>query len=277
MQPRPDHGESSYVGSGRLAGRKALITGGDSGIGRAAAIAYAREGADVAFGYLPVEEEDAREVVAADPRRGPQGRAAAGRHPQRGVLQEARRRRRRRPRRARHPRQQRRLPAGAGVAARHHDRAVRLDLQDQRLRDVLDHQGGAAAPAARRDDHQHGVDQRLRSVGGPGRLRRDQGRDRELQQVDGQAAGAQGHPRQRGRARPVLDAAAAERRPEARQAAEVRRRFADGPAGPAGRDRAALCPARARRGQLRQRRRLRQHRRQAGQRSSRSSPLAPLT
>jgi hypothetical protein len=63
MQPRPDHGETSYVGSGRLVGRKALITGGDSGIGRAAAIAYAREGADVAFGYLPVEEKDAREVV----------------------------------------------------------------------------------------------------------------------------------------------------------------------------------------------------------------------
>ncbi len=63
MTPRPDHGETSYKGSGRLAGRKALITGGDSGMGRAAAIAYAREGADVAFGYLPVEEPDAREVV----------------------------------------------------------------------------------------------------------------------------------------------------------------------------------------------------------------------
>jgi len=64
MQPRPDHGETSYKGSGRLQGRKALITGGDSGIGRAAAIAYAREGADVAINYLPAEEPDAREVVA---------------------------------------------------------------------------------------------------------------------------------------------------------------------------------------------------------------------
>ena len=64
MEPRPDHGESSYRGSGRLAGRRALITGGDSGIGRAVAIAFAREGADVAIGYLPEEEPDAREVVA---------------------------------------------------------------------------------------------------------------------------------------------------------------------------------------------------------------------
>ncbi|KAA0578536.1 SDR family oxidoreductase [Azospirillum sp. B21] len=64
MDPPPDHGETSYKGSGRLAGRKALITGGDSGMGRAAAIAYAREGADVAINYFPTEEPDAREVVA---------------------------------------------------------------------------------------------------------------------------------------------------------------------------------------------------------------------
>jgi hypothetical protein len=62
MDPVPDHGEESYRGSGRLAGKKAVITGGDSGIGRAVAIAFAREGADVLISYLPQEEEDAQEV-----------------------------------------------------------------------------------------------------------------------------------------------------------------------------------------------------------------------
>jgi NAD(P)-dependent dehydrogenase (short-subunit alcohol dehydrogenase family) len=64
MDPPPDHGEKSYKGSGRLLGRKALITGGDSGMGRAAAIAYAREGADVAINYFPSEESDAKDVIA---------------------------------------------------------------------------------------------------------------------------------------------------------------------------------------------------------------------
>lgn len=63
MQPRPDHGETSYKGTGKLKGRKALVTGGDSGMGRAAAIAFAREGADVAINYLPFEEPDAKEVI----------------------------------------------------------------------------------------------------------------------------------------------------------------------------------------------------------------------
>jgi NAD(P)-dependent dehydrogenase (short-subunit alcohol dehydrogenase family) len=64
MEPRPDHGAKSYKGSGRLAGRKALITGGDSGMGRAAAIAFAREGADVAINFFPTEQPDADEVLA---------------------------------------------------------------------------------------------------------------------------------------------------------------------------------------------------------------------
>jgi NAD(P)-dependent dehydrogenase (short-subunit alcohol dehydrogenase family) len=78
MEPKPDHGETSYRGSGRLKGRKALITGGDSGMGRAAAIAYAREGADVAINYFPSEEPDAREVIALIEEAGRNGAAIPG-------------------------------------------------------------------------------------------------------------------------------------------------------------------------------------------------------
>lgn len=64
MTPRPDHGENSWVGRGRLQGLRALITGGDSGIGRAVAIAFAREGCAVALSYLPEEQEDAEDTAA---------------------------------------------------------------------------------------------------------------------------------------------------------------------------------------------------------------------
>ncbi len=78
MRPPPDHGEKTYRGSGRLKVRKALITGGDSGMGRAAAIAYAREGADVVINYHPDEEEDALEVIALIRDAGRRGVAIAG-------------------------------------------------------------------------------------------------------------------------------------------------------------------------------------------------------
>ncbi|HEY1710180.1 MAG TPA: SDR family oxidoreductase [Rhizomicrobium sp.] len=78
MDPPPDHGETSYKGSGRLKGRKALITGGDSGMGRAAAIAFAREGADVAINYFPNEEPDAKDVIALIEKEGRKGVALPG-------------------------------------------------------------------------------------------------------------------------------------------------------------------------------------------------------
>jgi NAD(P)-dependent dehydrogenase (short-subunit alcohol dehydrogenase family) len=78
MDPVPVHGENGYRGSNRLAGRKALITGGDSGMGRVGAIAYAREGADVAINYLRAEEPDAQQVLALMKAEGRIGLAIVG-------------------------------------------------------------------------------------------------------------------------------------------------------------------------------------------------------
>jgi NAD(P)-dependent dehydrogenase (short-subunit alcohol dehydrogenase family) len=78
MQPVPDHGEQSYQGSGRLTGRRAVITGADSGIGRAVAIAFAREGADVVLSYLPEEQSDADDVQSLVEAAGRKAVAAPG-------------------------------------------------------------------------------------------------------------------------------------------------------------------------------------------------------
>ncbi|MDQ3385564.1 MAG: SDR family oxidoreductase [Actinomycetota bacterium] len=78
MDVKPDHGEETYRGSGRLEGRRAIITGGDSGIGRAVAIAFAREGADVVIAYLPDEEEDAQETLRWIEEAGRKGVAVPG-------------------------------------------------------------------------------------------------------------------------------------------------------------------------------------------------------
>jgi NAD(P)-dependent dehydrogenase (short-subunit alcohol dehydrogenase family) len=78
MPEKPDHGESSYAGSGKLTGKKAVITGGDSGIGRAVAIAFAREGADVLIVHLPAEETDAAETVSWVQQAGRHGISMAG-------------------------------------------------------------------------------------------------------------------------------------------------------------------------------------------------------
>ncbi len=120
MNPRPDHGETSYVGSGRLAGRKALITGGDSGMGRAAAIAYAREGADVAINYLPAEEPDAREVIDLIRQAGRKAVAIPGDLRDEAFCRRLVERGGARARRARHRGLQRRPAAGARFDPRHH-------------------------------------------------------------------------------------------------------------------------------------------------------------
>ena len=164
MEPRPDHGESSYKGSGRLAGRKALITGGDSGMGRAAAIAYAREGADVAINYLPAEEPDAQEVIALIKKEGRTGLALPGDLKEEAFCKKL-------------VEQAMQGLGGLDIivnnAARQQTRTSILDVssedfdatnENQHLRTVLDHQGSTAAFEARLLHHRHDVRAGLRSL-----------------------------------------------------------------------------------------------------------------
>jgi NAD(P)-dependent dehydrogenase (short-subunit alcohol dehydrogenase family) len=234
MQPRPDHGETSYVGSGRLRGRKALITGGDSGMGRATAIAYAREGADVAINYLPDEEPDAREVVELIRQAGRKAVAIPGDLRSeafcRRLVQDA-------------MRQLGGLDIIVSNAGRQQSKSSILDITTEDfdatmktniyapfwiIQTALPHlQPGSAIIATTSE-------QAYDPIAGTVRLRPDQGRNDELRQIARQAARSQGHPRQRRRAWADLDAAADFGWRIGRQDRHLRRHVSARPSGPAG-------------------------------------------
>ena len=174
MSEKPDCGELSYKGSGKLAGRKALLTGADSGIGRAAAIAFAREGADVAIGYLPAEQADAEEVANYIREAGRKAVLLPGDVSHEGFCQK--------------------LVSDAvdqlggrqdGQNRGHpgdFDRALRLAYEDEYLFDLLDHEGCDPAPEAGCLHHQHNQHPGLRAIGKHFRLRHYQGGHRQLHQ-----------------------------------------------------------------------------------------------
>ena len=164
MDPKPDHGETSYKGGGRLEGRKALVTGADSGIGRAAAIAFAREGADVAIVHLPSEETDAREVIALIRPEGREGSRHPGRHQGPGLLQGAGRERRSSASAASTswsttPASRSPSPRSSEITDEQFDATLKTNLYAM----FWITQGRQEAPAARRGHHQHRLGPGLRS------------------------------------------------------------------------------------------------------------------
>jgi NAD(P)-dependent dehydrogenase (short-subunit alcohol dehydrogenase family) len=159
-----------YKGSGKLVGRKALLTGADSGIGRAVAIAFAREGADVVIVRLPSEAEDAEEVIKTIEADGRKALSVPSDIANEAFCEEVV---------GRSVEEPGGLDKQAGkptLDRRNHQRAIRPDFEDQSLRHVLDHPGSAKAPYSRLGDYQHSVNPSCRTLRRAAGLRRDQSR-----------------------------------------------------------------------------------------------------
>ena len=258
MTPKPDHGEESYRGSGKLTGKAAVITGGDSGIGRAVAIAFAREGADVLISYLS-EHEDAQDTAKYVEEAGRRCVLVAGDLADRAHCKTII------PKAVEEFGKVDVLVNNAAFQMSHetldevsdeewdHTVAVNLTAMFTLCKDAIPHM-----PRGRLD-HQLVVGELRHAQPAAGALRDDQGRDRELHRLAGADVRRQGHPREQRRARPDLDAADPGDH-AAGEGGELRRAGAAGPRRAAGRARAGLRAAGQRRGVLRLRRAGRRHR-----------------
>ena len=226
MIPQPDIGEHTYRGTGRLVGRKALVTGGDSGIGAATAVAFAREGADVAITYLAEEETDAQHVADIITKTGQRAVTIPGDLTDPAFCSQVVERADRgagSPRRAGRRRGQADRHRGAGGSSA----SSSADVLSQHPGDVPSHQAGAGPPRARVDDHRHDLDPGIPAHLHPPRLRRDQGRDQRLLQGSGRGAGAapaSGERRRSGPSGRCCGRAAASRPRRCRSSAEHRTR-----------------------------------------------------
>ena len=207
MTPKPDHGEESYKGCGKLEGRAAIITGGDSGIGRAVAIAFAREGADVLISYLPEEEDDARETARWVEQAGRRvvlvpGDISDQQHCK-DIVERAVSEFGKLDILVNNAAFQRTYEKIEDITAEEWDRTFRVNVH------AMFYLSQAAVPHMRAggSDREHDIDSVQGSLASAARLRLDQGRDLELHGGPGADAGGPRHPRERRRAGPDLDAA----------------------------------------------------------------------